>query len=248
MDPRVDASTFAEGEEHVRAGEGREAHAGHASADWGSPLTALLAAENPGVTLIATAEDSPSTTVRPRLEAVCADLERVQFVAIQTDDGLEDGLTVPDDIETSRLALLGESPHNGRALLAMANEEERGSLDDAKEFLLGELGDGARHPASDIFKTARQHGIAERTLKTRPPTSRRQDGESRFDRGWQWWLPKGPSPTDEPAFLHKEVVAQVLAPSGQNGLHEEELRSSASSPSAPFRSDSSRERLCVPDP
>lgn len=65
-----------------------------------SQWTALLAAENAGFTLIATAEDSPSATVRPRLEAVGADLERVAFVSIQTDDGFEDGLTIPDDIDT----------------------------------------------------------------------------------------------------------------------------------------------------
>jgi RecA-family ATPase len=76
-----------------------------------STYTALLAAANPGVTLIATAEDSPSTTVRPRLEAVGADLDRVQFVAIQTDDGLEDGITIPDDIDTLE-ELVGETSAN----------------------------------------------------------------------------------------------------------------------------------------
>jgi hypothetical protein len=60
-----------------------------------SQWTALLAAENPGPTLIATAEDSPSTTVRPRLEAVGADLERVSFVSIQTDDGTAEGKPNP---------------------------------------------------------------------------------------------------------------------------------------------------------
>jgi hypothetical protein len=64
-----------------------------------SQLACLWASRNPGVTLIATAEDSPSTTVRPRLEAVEADLGRVQFVSIQCDDGIEDGLTIPDDMD-----------------------------------------------------------------------------------------------------------------------------------------------------
>jgi hypothetical protein len=69
-----------------------------------SQLTCLWAARNAGVTLIATAEDSPSTTVRPRLEAVKADLGRVYFVSIQSDDGIEDGLTIPDDMpELERL-------------------------------------------------------------------------------------------------------------------------------------------------
>jgi RecA-family ATPase len=64
-----------------------------------SQLSCLLAAANPGVTLIATAEDSPSTTVRPRLEAVDADLESVRFVSIRTAEGVEDGIAIPDDME-----------------------------------------------------------------------------------------------------------------------------------------------------
>jgi hypothetical protein len=40
----------------------------------------LLASQTPGVTLIATTEDHTGATVRPRLEAVEADLERAQFI------------------------------------------------------------------------------------------------------------------------------------------------------------------------
>jgi hypothetical protein len=329
-----------------------------------SQWTALLAAENPGVTLIATAEDSPSTTVRPRLEAVGADLERVHFVSIQTDDGLEDGVTIPDDIdtldallaklganllvvdplvahlpgeidshkdqsvrralaplyrlaeargcavvalmhlnkaqgwaplarlggssafgnfarsvllldrdpddpdgeegnrrvlahvkcnvaplapsllyevepillpatlkelevETSRLELIGESPHNGRALLASANEEERSALDEAKEFLLAELGDGARHPAESIFKAARPIGIRDRTLQRARTDIGAKTGKADFGRGWEWWLPtpaaKAPSETGEPAFLHEGDSHQVLAPSDEEGVDEDTI-------------------------
>ena len=46
-----------------------------------STLTCQWAAENPGVSLIATAEDSLAATVRPRLEAAGADLERVRLRA-----------------------------------------------------------------------------------------------------------------------------------------------------------------------
>jgi hypothetical protein len=63
-----------------------------------STWTCLLASRNPGVTLIATAEDSPETTVRPRLEAVEADLDRVRFVVVKTEEGIEDGIAIPDDI------------------------------------------------------------------------------------------------------------------------------------------------------
>jgi AAA domain len=51
-----------------------------------------------GFALIATAEVSLAATVRPRLEAAQADLERVAFVAMQADDGLPIGLSLPDDV------------------------------------------------------------------------------------------------------------------------------------------------------
>lgn len=52
-----------------------------------------------GLALIATAEDSLATTVRPRLEAAGADLNRVGFVEMQADDGLPTGLFLPDDVD-----------------------------------------------------------------------------------------------------------------------------------------------------
>ncbi|MFY9579821.1 MAG: AAA family ATPase [Gaiellaceae bacterium] len=78
-----------------------------------SQWTCLLAARlsrgdfgGPAATLIATAEDSPSTTVRPRLEAVHADLELVQFVTVQAGNDFESGLAIPDDIaELERLVV-----------------------------------------------------------------------------------------------------------------------------------------------
>ncbi len=59
-----------------------------------SQFTCLLAARvsrgelgAAGDVLIATAEDDPSTTVRPRLEAVQAELDRVHFLTIATAEG-----------------------------------------------------------------------------------------------------------------------------------------------------------------
>jgi AAA domain-containing protein len=317
-----------------------------------SQLSCLYAASNPGVTLIATAEDSPSTTVRPRLEAVEADLGRVYFIKIETDEGIEDGLAIPDDmeelerlvaeleaqlvivdplvahlpmqidshkdqsvrralaplyrlaearncavlallhlnkaqglaplmrlggsgafgnaarsvllldrdpddpdgeegnqrvlahikcnvaplapslvyaikpillpaeganpeVETSRLELVGESPHNGRALLSSPNEEERSALDEAQEFLEAELDDGARHPAGDVLKAARRIGISEPTLRR----ARRRLGVETEKTGfgssgaWEWWLPaKASSETSKPAFLHKGVSPRETTP------------------------------------
>lgn len=68
-----------------------------------SQWTAQLAARNPGVTLIATAEDSLAAVVRPRLEAAGADLERVHFVVMRR-DGSDEGIDLPDDVaELDRL-------------------------------------------------------------------------------------------------------------------------------------------------
>src|SRR5256885_6661904 len=43
-----------------------------------------------------------------------------------------------------------------RSLLAVTDEEERSDIEDAMEFLRGELADGARHPAGEILKAARR--------------------------------------------------------------------------------------------
>jgi AAA domain len=54
-------------------------------------------ANEPGVTLICSAEDAWDSTIRPRLEAWNANLELVRFVAVY-EDGEGDGLLLPDDI------------------------------------------------------------------------------------------------------------------------------------------------------
>jgi excisionase family DNA binding protein len=71
-----------------------------------SQWTDLLAARlsrgefgKPGVSLLATAEDSESATVRPRLEAAGAKIELVHSITIQSDDGIEDGITIPGDLD-----------------------------------------------------------------------------------------------------------------------------------------------------
>lgn len=122
------------------------------------------------------------------------------------------------EINTSRLALLGESPHSGRALLASAaaSEDERLAKDEAEEFLLAELADGGRHRAGEVYKAARAIGISESTLKR----ARRRLGVETEKTGfggagtWEWWLPaKGPSKTSKPAFLHEGASPETLAPS-----------------------------------
>jgi AAA domain len=67
-----------------------------------------------GNALIATAEDSASATVRPRLEAAQADLERVSIVEMTAEDGYPDALRLPDDVV--ELELLVEE-ENARLLV-----------------------------------------------------------------------------------------------------------------------------------
>jgi AAA domain len=63
----------------------------------------------PGVSLIATAEDDEETTVRLRLEANRANLELVHSIVMQMDDCTEDGLSLPDDLSEveARVEALG---------------------------------------------------------------------------------------------------------------------------------------------
>ena len=65
-----------------------------------------VAAENSrkgAVTLVCSAEDGWDTTIRPRLEACNANLDRVRFVEVALPDASADGLLLPDDVnELSR--------------------------------------------------------------------------------------------------------------------------------------------------
>jgi hypothetical protein len=100
--------------------------------------------------------------------------------------------TLPD-VVTSRLELIGESPHGGSALLMAVDDETRTALEDAEEFLRGELEDGSRHLAVDLLRDARRLGIADRTLRR----ARRRIGahteKAGFGRGWEWWIPSAES-------------------------------------------------------
>lgn len=69
-----------------------------------SQLTCRYAADlstgklgEPFATLIATAEDTPSTTVIPRLQALEADLNLIRFLTVKTKEGDEDGIELPRD-------------------------------------------------------------------------------------------------------------------------------------------------------
>jgi predicted ATP-dependent serine protease len=87
---------------------------GLGKSSWGILLAAELSGRDE-TTVIATAEDSISATVRPRLEAVDANLDRIHFITVQADDGLEDGVEIPRD-----LLLLEDAMHEKGAKLLMS--------------------------------------------------------------------------------------------------------------------------------
>lgn len=124
-------------------------------------------------------------------------------------------------VVTSRLELLGESPHTGRALLAAgSSDEERSALDDAREFLLAELDDEQRHPADELFRAARNQGINDRTLQRARKAIGAKNEKTGFGRGWEWWLPKATSSSGKPAWFHEGVSPQDVSPSGESATVE----------------------------
>lgn len=70
-----------------------------------SPMPDMYRPDAPATTLLFTAEDSVADTVKPRLEAVDADLTRIHAVtAINTDDGPRP-LAVPEDVDALEQAI-----------------------------------------------------------------------------------------------------------------------------------------------
>src|SRR5262249_15400149 len=96
--------------------------------------------------------------------------------------------------QTARLELLGESAYNGRALLN-TDGEERSLTDEARDFILGELGDGQQCPAGEMFKRARQIGISKRTLQRARGRAGVFTKKADFGGGWVWYLPEDATPT-----------------------------------------------------
>jgi hypothetical protein len=92
-------------------------------------------------------------------------------------------------VDTSRLEFVGESEHDGHALLG--GDADRTALEEAVEFLQDYLVDGIRHPASEIYKEAAKLHIADHTLKRARKKLGARTAKADFGRGWEWWLPKG---------------------------------------------------------
>jgi hypothetical protein len=102
------------------------------------------------------------------------------------------------ETETSRLDPIGESNHNGRSLLAVANEDERSAVDEAVAFLEAELGVGVRRPAADLQREAHRIGITDSTLRRARKRLGVETAKADFNRGWEWWVPKAPTTQPPP--------------------------------------------------
>lgn len=76
--------------------------------------------------------------------------------------------------------------------------EERSELEAAAEFLLVELGEGAR-PVKELESAAKDAGLAWATVKRAKDRVKAQSRKSTFGGGWEWWI---------------EDSTKVLSPSG----------------------------------
>jgi hypothetical protein len=153
-------------------------------------------------------------------------------------------------VETSRLELLGESEHNGTALLSVGNEEERSAIEEAVEFLRDFLADGTRQRTGDIYKQANSLRISDSTLKRAARKLGVRKTKADFHGGWEWWLDEEAKPdaaeganphssTKEPKEPTLEPLAPSLPTEGTTHLAylDEEAKSKALVPSDPFADD-----------
>ena len=93
-------------------------------------------------------------------------------------------------VETSRLRLLGESEHDGRALLMHRGDEaEHSALSEAEAFLEDELS-GGPVAVTDVRRAARDAGHSDRTLERAKQTRKVESVKIGFNPSrWAWKLP-----------------------------------------------------------
>jgi putative DNA primase/helicase len=93
------------------------------------------------------------------------------------------------EVETSRLRLIGESEHtSGDVLERRGDDEHVTAIDEATAFLLEELG-SEEVAAKTVISTAKQIGIAEKTLRRAANELRVKKAKTGFDGSWVWSLP-----------------------------------------------------------
>ncbi len=122
-----------------------------------SMLACLIAAQlsrgelgAPGVTLMASAEDSTTATIKPRLEAAGADLDLVRTVTLRR-EGLDEGITIPDDMP--ELARLVEETGARLVVIDPLSAHLPVSIDSYKD-------QSVRRALAPLHRLADEHGVA----------------------------------------------------------------------------------------
>jgi len=99
-----------------------------------------------------------------------------------------------EEIVTAKMVCIGESGAGAHDLLrGHPDEEEQSGTDEAEALLLGELADG-QCAVADITKQARTLGITDKQLRRARSLLGVESSKSGFKGGWEWSLPKAPSP------------------------------------------------------
>jgi hypothetical protein len=102
------------------------------------------------------------------------------------------------DIETSRLAFLGDCDTHADDLLATRGEDERSDREIAADWLADELADGEWRKSAEVKARAKEEGIADRTLQRARVLLGVEDRREGFPAVSEWRLPVVPSPTGTP--------------------------------------------------
>jgi putative DNA primase/helicase len=109
---------------------------------------------------------------------------------------------------TARIEWEGASEYDADGLAADASTpHEKSQLDDAKNFLYEELKDGPMW-AKQVFKDARDAGIAERTLYRAKAALKVRSKKEGVD-AWVWVLPRKDEPTKGPEDSQKDEAGNV---------------------------------------
>ncbi len=109
----------------------------------------------------------------------------------------------------------GESQHGADALVAPAEPEERGAVDEAADFLCAALAEGPR-PVRDVLTEAAEAGIKEHTLR-RAKRQLKVESVKGGKGGWAWTLPKGSITPGWPS----SVPSHTLTPSSSSSSFED---------------------------
>ncbi len=124
------------------------------------------------------------------------------------------GKSISYEIKDGAILWAGPTEHTAEDLLVTKGfDSERGSSDEASEFLKDFLAEGAQ-PAQDVLKAAREIGIAKRTLervkKDLEVTSHRASAGNEGAGKWLWSLPSKHA-GDLAALQSSPVVDATLA-------------------------------------